>query len=153
MKGTWTEDADLMAQISREVLYSMSAYPRKLVHTDELVRKHELPFSQIQLLTLLYKQDVTVTEAAHHLNVAKTNLALLIRQLSEKGFIERIQDDVDRRKVFLHMTEKGKTEYLAMERSVAEQIARLDGKFARSEMKLLLKSLSQVNHVLNRVKP
>ena len=142
-----------MAQISREVLYSMSAYPRKLVHTDELVRKHELPFSQIQLLTLLYKQDVTVTEAAHHLNVAKTNLALLIRQLSEKGFIERIQDDVDRRKVFLHMTEKGKTEYLAMEKSVAEQIARLDGKFARSEMKLLLKSLSQVNHVLNRVKP
>ena len=148
MKGSWTEDVGFLDLLAETVLYTMSAYPRKLVHTDELVHRHNLPFSQIQLLSLLSTQDVTVTEAARHLNVAKTNLALLVRQLSDKGYVERIQNTQDRRKAFLHMTPRGREEYNKLKFSVTEQLKKLAGEFSRSEIKLLQKSLSQINHVL-----
>ena len=151
MKGVWTEDLELMSQLSDAILYSMTAFPKKIVHTDELVRDHGLPFSQIQLLALLSTKDVTVTEAARHLNVAKTNLALLVKHLYEKGYIERQPDVKDKRKVCLHLSEQGRKKYNTIKDSVIEQISKMENDFSRSEIKILYKSISQINHVLYRL--
>ena len=46
------------------------------------------------------------------------------------------------------MTPRGREEYNKLKFSVTEQLKKLAGEFSRSEIKLLQKSLSQINHVL-----
>jgi DNA-binding MarR family transcriptional regulator len=151
MAASWSEDVEFMDALTETVLYSISAFPRKLVHTDELVHKHELPFAQIQLLSLLAVQDMSVSEAARTLNVAKTNLALLVRELTRKGYLERIPDTTDKRKASLHLTEDGHAKYVEIKCSVIDQMKKLAGEFNRSEMHELMKAINQVNHVLYQI--
>ena len=151
MAGSWTEDKAFMEQFSDSILRSMSAYPRKLIHTDELIHAHDMTFSEIQLLTLLSMRSVTIEEASRTLNIAKTNLAILTRSLIDKGYMERITDTKDKRKAFLAITPLGREEYAAIRDSIASQLKRLSVRFSKVEIRTMIKAVDQINDVLDEI--
>ena len=152
MARSWTEDHDLLHNVSENVLQSMSSYPRKLVHTDELVHKHDLPFMEIQLIAILASREMTIPEASRTINVATTNLASLTRHLINRGYVEREIDPSDKRRGILHLTALGYVEYEKIRESVEEQLKKnLSLDLARTDILVLLKAVKQINDILNRI--
>ncbi|MGY0693818.1 MarR family winged helix-turn-helix transcriptional regulator [Virgibacillus sp. FSP13] len=63
-----------------------------------------------QFSTLQYIQNhekCTSTEIAHSFGIGKSAVTAQINRLFDKGLIERVRDEKDRRNVYLHVTTKG----------------------------------------------
>jgi DNA-binding MarR family transcriptional regulator len=67
-------------------------------------------FTKEQMLTLrclgLFGQ-MTVSELADRLCVKPSAVTAIMNRLTEKGYVERVRDEKDRRVVYLSLTEKG----------------------------------------------
>lgn len=62
-----------------------------------------------KLLIFLLEKDLAPFELIKCLGIAKTNLALIVKDLSNNGDIEKFHDEIDKRNITISLTEKGKT--------------------------------------------
>jgi MarR family transcriptional regulator, organic hydroperoxide resistance regulator len=60
------------------------------------------------LKTLLKKNHLNLTEIADHLNLKKNSLSQMLDRMVNDGLIERTPHTVDRRKIILSITPKGR---------------------------------------------
>ena len=61
---------------------------------------------------LVYEEDETTpTELSSQLDLSTARVANTLNSLEKKGYVERIHDSVDRRKVIVHLTDKGKNTF------------------------------------------
>lgn len=77
---------------------------------DKLLAKHELLQGRWWVLVLLMRQDdltSTPTDLAEKAGVTKATMTGFIDGLVREGLITRINDDVDRRKLLIKLTEAG----------------------------------------------
>lgn len=86
------------------------------------------------------------TEIAEVLAIKRANFVTLVHALEERGLVDRIQSDADKRANALHLTNEGQA-FLANARSVHEQmerelVARLGGDGARDQLLALLDKLT-----------
>ncbi len=69
----------------------------------------------------------TVTELSRELRLSKPTVTVTVDRLVEKGFVDRVRSDRDRRSAHLHLTERGAelnaTHYIA-HIAIAKHIAR-----------------------------
>lgn len=85
------------------------------------------------------------TEIAEVLGIKRANFVPLVHGLEERGLVERIPSDADKRANALHLTQEGQT-FMAHARSVHETmeqdlVARLGGEKARKTLLDLLDRL------------
>jgi DNA-binding MarR family transcriptional regulator len=74
-----------------------------------LLQRHNLTVPQFEVLSSLAIADCTTQqELAHRLQVTKGNLVGLIDRLAERGWVERVQVQGDRRVNRVRITEGGK---------------------------------------------
>lgn len=66
------------------------------------------PMQSLIVLLLCEKDGLNQNELAEKLNKDKTNIARMVFNLKQKGLIERISDEHDRRSLRVYLTEKGK---------------------------------------------
>ena len=89
-----------------------------LIHQTDLaftnyVKKELAPFNlapeQNLIMMLLWEQDgLNQNEIAEQLNKDKTNIARMVFNLEQKGFIRRICSEQDRRSLKVYLTDEGK---------------------------------------------
>lgn len=79
---------------------------RQISQNDPQSWSHMLIISAIDRMG----DGVTPSELAMAENIYSSNLAAILRQLEDEGMIQRVPDAVDRRKIRVHLTEKGKAE-------------------------------------------
>lgn len=89
-----------------------------LIHQTDLtftnyVKKKLAPFNlapeQNLIMMLLWEQDgLNQNEIAELLNKDKTNIARMVFNLEQKGFIRRICSEQDRRSLHVYLTDEGK---------------------------------------------
>lgn len=77
------------------------------------IKKKLAPFNlapeQNLILMLLWEQDgLSQSTIAETLNKDKTNIARMVSNLEEKGFIKRTQSPSDRRSLTVNLTQEGK---------------------------------------------
>ena len=53
MPKKWNEDATLVNSLSGNLFDLLPLFPKRVIHVDELVRVHQMPFSHIQILIML----------------------------------------------------------------------------------------------------
>ncbi len=73
--------------------------------------KFQISHTKFNVLVILYKNDdkgMMLSEIGEQMLVTKANITGLIDRLEKQGFVERIRDDIDRRKVMAVITEEGK---------------------------------------------
>ena len=150
MAGLWSEEPEFMEEFSETILNCMSAFPRKIVHTDELTRTCELTYAEIQLLAMLASGPASVEDAARTLCVAKTNLAILTRHLHELGYVLRITNPKDKRKLILKLTIQGVEKYEEVRNAVGSQLKRLVASFSKDEIVELIAAVRVLNGVLSQ---
>ena len=104
----------------------ISSYIREceqLIHNKghEIAQSYNLTLDQYHLLIYLYKSEIppTIGEIAGKFGKAQNTISEKISRLEEKGFVERITDQADRRVNRVLITEEGKSivEIVRKERS------------------------------------
>ncbi|MDK2856864.1 MAG: MarR family transcriptional regulator, and catechol-resistance regulon repressor [Bacillota bacterium] len=74
-------------------------------------RKYGISDAKFNVLVILYKNPekcMMLSEIGEEMLVTKANITGLIDRLERQGFVRRIRDETDRRKIKAAMTEKGK---------------------------------------------
>lgn len=78
---------------------------------DSYFQKFDISDSKFNLLVILYKTSeggLALSEIGDRMLVTKANITGLIDRLERQGFVKRIRDDADRRKILAVITEKGR---------------------------------------------
>jgi DNA-binding MarR family transcriptional regulator len=65
---------------------------------------------------------LTVSELVYHLGLSKSATTELVGRLAEKGLVDRPHDERDRRRVFVWLTEAGRTRALAHPRVLEDDL-------------------------------
>ena len=81
---------------------------RKLMRPFELkTRDLTSPLQMYVMLILSEKEMSTLTELADEMNMSKQQMTPIINKLHDNGFVQREQDNIDRRSVNLRLTSAG----------------------------------------------
>ena len=129
-----------------------------LVDTFNLILKHEeeainkilsVPVSVTEAHVIeavgKLKDRVTASGVASLLNISKPTATVAIQKLEERGFIQRIRCDADRRKRLISLTETGK-KIEKYHRAFHEKMVKtISGQFPEDEKKILLSLINKLN--------
>ena len=86
MPKKWNEDAVLVGSVAENLFELLPVFPKRLVHTDALVRDHQMPFSHIQILVMLSGEDLSIGQISDRLGIAKPNITPLVDALRDAGY-------------------------------------------------------------------
>ncbi len=100
-----------------------------------LAKDPNLPFFQNRQLN----RPILASELALHFNVSRANITNLLNSLTDKKLITQTEDDADRRRRILTLTENGRQLIFAIEALREEANDRLFASFSREEKELFLK--------------
>lgn len=142
MSKRWMDDAELVSSMAQRLVETLPLFPKRFLRVDELIRKHQMPFSHLQILIMLEECDLSIGQISARLGIAKPNITPLVDSLCEGGLTARVRDERDRRVVNVRLLEKGEERLKALRDDVAEQIQAMPGRLSRSEAKELCGALS-----------
>ncbi len=96
----------------KKIIDLVSALSHSLGEMEELSKEKfgfsELTITQMHYIEVISRlQNPNVTELAVELKLSKPTVTVGVDRLIEKGYIEKVQSDGDRRNSHLHLTEKG----------------------------------------------
>src|SRR5512136_2087885 len=95
-------------QTLAEFRYALRCF---LAFSENAAKSAGLTLQQHQALLFIIgypgREQVTISELAERLQIRHHSTVGLVDRLEEQGLVERIQDQEDRRQVFIRLTEKG----------------------------------------------
>ncbi|AOM81446.1 MarR family winged helix-turn-helix transcriptional regulator [Salisediminibacterium beveridgei] len=99
-------DADALVN---QLLTVMPYLPKKLFGDTPLVEAADLHPTHFHILHMLeYDGALKMRDIAGKLSIKKSNLTPLVRKLLDKGLVKRLQDEADKRIVYIQLTDSGK---------------------------------------------
>ncbi|MBQ8312606.1 MAG: MarR family transcriptional regulator [Clostridia bacterium] len=147
MPKKWNEDNALVDSLAGNLFEALPLFPKRLMHVDELVRRHQMPFSHIQILIMLVGEDMSIGQISERLGIAKPNITPLVDALRDSGLVERIRSEKDRRIVHVHLLPEGEEKLQAIREDIAAQVKAWKGSLSRSEVKELSGALASMNRI------
>ncbi|KZN94789.1 MAG: MarR family transcriptional regulator [Bacillaceae bacterium] len=94
------------------------------------------------------KERCTSTELANVFRVNKSAITAMINRLVEKGFVQRIRDEKDRRVIYLALTEKGSNLFASTEERVHKVVGSFITKFSEDEIESFIQTYEKLANVL-----
>lgn len=92
-------------------------------HTIYLRNRNSGQQTQGKVLKILYRKGVvSQKEVQEFLDVKPGTISEIITKLEKKGFVTRVQDNTDRRKVLLTLTEKGRMDVEAFSKNYQNNV-------------------------------
>ena len=147
MPKKWNEDNALVDSLAGNLFEALPLFPKRLMHVDELVRRHQMPFSHIQILIMLVGEDMSIGQISERLGIAKPNITPLVDALRDGGLVERIRSEKDSRSVHVHLLPEGEEKLQAIREDIAAQVKAWKGSLSRSEVKELSSALASMNRI------
>ncbi|MFF9345210.1 MarR family winged helix-turn-helix transcriptional regulator [Streptomyces sp. NPDC014773] len=137
-------DIDHMASRLVASLSSLSRSVERRVDRD--YARPKPPEAQLALLRHVADHGgVTVREAAEALLMKPNNVSALVRQLTERGLLERRPDAVDKRVAHLHLTPTARRELAEVGRLMSAHVARALRAMTDGELDALGSALGALN--------
>lgn len=111
----------------------------------------ELTLEQYSVLRYMHQRErCTSTEIADIFCVGKSSVTAIVTRLADKGFIERIPDDTDRRVTLLRPTAEGRKLVTAMEERIQELLSGLMRHFDKSEALQFIETFEKLANLLTQ---
>ncbi|MBQ6565222.1 MAG: MarR family transcriptional regulator [Clostridiales bacterium] len=145
MATQWTEDEAMTREVSQNLMYAVMHMNKKLLHADQLSAQFDMPMSSIQLIFALSNGEQTVSQLAEYLAIHKPNVAPIVNQLEDTGFVARRTSTADRRKTYVHLLPKGEKLCQEIQDAICSNLFAGDETVAKSEVKNLNKALAIIN--------
>lgn len=142
MAKSWTDGSNLIDAITGNLFDALPLLPKRLVRVDMITRKYEMPFSHVQILCMLSKGSMTIGQISQALGIAKPNITPLLDSLKERGLLERIRSEKDRRIVNVELLPAGLEMAASIRQSIAEQVCEWPESISASDAKRLNNALA-----------
>lgn len=99
-----------MDKIELKIFIGMSRALNKINRaTNKVYSKYGLTSGQFAVLEALYhKGDLSVGEVQEKILTTSGTIPVIIKNLEKEGFLEKTNDEKDKRRYILHITEKGR---------------------------------------------
>jgi DNA-binding MarR family transcriptional regulator len=100
-----------MIKLENQLCFAIYACSRKMTRLYQpLLNQLNITYPQyIVLLVLWEKKQQTVTELGEQLLLDSGTLTPLLKRMEKNGIVQRNRSDADERKVYINLTEQGKT--------------------------------------------
>ncbi|EOS36105.1 MarR family transcriptional regulator [Lachnospiraceae bacterium] len=119
----------------------------------KLTQKELTNYQSKVLTTLQNIPEISMTTLADRLVMSKSQLTATVDVLVKLGFVDRVHDENDRRKIIIHITEKG-SRYLARSKCAVTDFYNLYFSQLTEEERLkLYMALAQLSELLLKMNP
>jgi MarR family transcriptional regulator, 2-MHQ and catechol-resistance regulon repressor len=108
----------------------------------------ETTMPQFRVLSYLSEAPMTVSDVARQRRVSFQSAGELVQTLVERGWIERIADQKDRRQSLLHLTEAGQQAYNRAQEHMLERISGLLDALTEEEQAVIRRAMGLLQSVL-----
>lgn len=114
---------------------------------DASLKKHELTFSQAQILCYLHMKEgkATQKEIEHYLEISHPAVVKLVTRLTDAGFITCYADEEDRRNKIVCTTDKAEKLRHQIDQEKAKAEAKLTAGLSEQEIEELRRLLNILN--------
>lgn len=119
----------------RTVVWSLRRYGERQAGLEQL------PHSEFDVIrTVSNHAGITVSELARRLGLQSSNVSTTVRRLVERGLVERIPDEHDRRTIRLHPTSEAAQHKKLIDAVWVEGVRRQLSQFTEDEARLLVQA-------------
>lgn len=105
------------------------------------------------LMLLEMEQAVSMSRLAEHLDVSDSNVTGIVGRMEERGFVERVRDEGDRRLVLVQATEAGQKALREIESIRREHIENVVSHMDASDQRLCLRAFRVLRETAERCEP
>ena len=84
------------------------------------------------------------SELADYLRIERSNLVVILTELTKRGLIDRERSPIDRRRIALRLTEEGRSLYRAAHQALVRSEAEVLGQLSEEECEQLTRLLSRI---------
>lgn len=128
----------------RKVIRAVDVHSRKLNQNYQLTGPQALVLKKIQA-----SKAITPGELARMVSLSQATISDIIKRLEQRGYVRRIRDHADRRKVMLQITSSGRNVIKTAPPLLQEQFTRRLCRLKDWEQTLLLSSLQRVASLMD----
>jgi MarR family transcriptional regulator, organic hydroperoxide resistance regulator len=153
------EDATLKELTDQQLVQLFSHMPRfgRAFHSHPPVLPEGLPdmnMTHFRALVLLrLRGAVPMSVAARWLNLEKGSFTPVARRLMDAGLVECVEDEADRRRTLIRLTQKGQDLDLDMHAHLAFEFNTRISMLSPAEQRAFFASLEKLNALLDRMNP
>ena len=107
--------------------------------------KHDLSLTLLRVAAILRDRELTMSELATYLGLDRSTITGLINRASERGLLERVHNESDKRSHRVTLTEAGLELAKACSYEIARDLAPLTARLNPAEQSRLTKLLQTLN--------
>lgn len=124
-------------------------YSFKFCHRDV----SEIARGEVAVLLYLIDSDgVNASEISQHFEINTSRVAAVLNTLSKKGFIERVEDPLDKRKIRVFITDVGKAFASERKMEVEAYFKNLLEQLGEKDTKEYLRLSRRINQIIKNLK-
>lgn len=124
---------------------------RSIIKVEEYTIKSskvmDLSIGEMHLLECVSKREegLTISDIAQDLNITLPSVTIAINKLSNKGYVQKIKDTKDGRKVNVILTKTGKKINIAHQYFHELMTKNISKEFSKEEREILLRGITKLN--------
>jgi DNA-binding MarR family transcriptional regulator len=124
-------------------------YTRQIGVLQEHLLHSQFSLTEVRVLyELAYRANVTAGELRQELGLDRGYLSRMLKYFEKKGWINTTPSPVDRRRIFLSLTSKGKKVFVPLDRQSSEQVAAMLARLSALRQKDLLGAMCTIESIL-----
>ncbi len=151
MSAHWTHDEALVAGVAEHLFGAMSMFPKRLIRLDELIHSFGMPLSQMQILALVEREDLSIRQISERTGVAKPNVTPLVDALRDRGYVTRRRHERDGRVVCVHLEPAGAETLQRLREALAAQVREWPKTVTRAEARELVGGLEAIRRMMDAI--
>ena len=129
-------------------LGKIQAMTRKLQNVVFVKGKKSFYNSELRMLEEIVAADkkgerLISTQLADKVGVTRSAISQMVNRLSEKGLVQRVPDDVDRKIAYIELTGNAKELYNAQRKRMGEVVAKVVADFGADKANQMLKLVDE----------
>lgn len=117
-----------------------------------------LTYNEAHVMGLLLRHStetnpMTATDLIHRTRLLKSQMNKILTALETRGYITRIRSDLDKRMIFIRLTQEGTEAYLEEHKGVNAILNQLVSKIGPERALLVAKELGEITEILDGIVP
>lgn len=128
-------------------VYFLSYRIARMMLSDRI--QPDLTHEQFYLLRSIKQHErITPSELAEITFVNRSAITAMIDRLVKKGYVRRFRDDIDRRVVFLEITEKGREIFTEVEKSLRLFVEEVSQSISAKETEAFINTYEKIANII-----
>jgi len=125
-------------------------YTRQIGVLQEHLLRSQFSLTEVRVLyELAHRENVTAIELRDELGLDRGYLSRMLQHFEKHGWLKATHSSVDRRRIFLSLTGKGRKVFAPLDRRSSEEVAAMLARLSIEQQERLLAAMHEIEGVLD----